>query len=45
MRGNDPRFMRNAEIGEGFDGVLHRFPVGRRAHDDADERPRLRLIL
>src|ERR1700749_4489769 len=42
MGGNDTRLVRNAEIFERFDGVLHRFPIGRRAHDDADERLRIR---
>src|SRR5882724_3336433 len=42
VSGDYARFMWNAEIGERFGGVFHGFPVGRRAHDNADERLRVR---
>jgi hypothetical protein len=43
VRGHDADFVRNAERFESGDGVLHRLPVGARAHHHADQGPVLHL--
>ena len=42
MRRHDPALVRDVEPGQHLVGLPHRVPVGLAAHDDADERPRLR---
>ena len=38
MRRDDVLLVRHAETLEHLDGMRHRLPVGRGAHDDGDER-------
>jgi len=38
MSGNDPGFIRNAQVFEGLGGVGKRFPVGPRTHDETNQR-------
>jgi hypothetical protein len=38
MRGERPRLVRHAEIGQAAGGVLHDVPVTGAAHHDADQR-------